>query len=469
MLSYALLMPGKTLPNKQHRAVVAPQAVTINGPTFLKSATRNEDNKQAKPTLINQPQAHILVISQVFPPDPAAVGQYVADLCEEMGNKGAKVSVITARRGYDDSSMVFASNERLGSVVIRRLPLSNFGKKTLAHRILGQILFCGQALLISFFYRKLTGILITTSPPLSPLLGYLISKSRSIPLYWWVMDINPDQICAVINVSHESLAVKLLDKCNILALRRSEGVITLDDEMATRLKNKCPPSRLLVQALWPLKPSADQKNTGTQGHPNSASEDFARRHGFDGKFVVMYSGNHTSQHPLNTLLEAADKLVTNGNVVFVFIGGGNAKHLIDLRAREGQKNIVSLPYQPLGGLHTALLAADLQTVIVGKSSVGIVHPSKLYTALALPCPILLVAPRNCPAREIVESLHAGWTVEDGEVDNLVAIIEHVASVPKLERTLAAESVARLAEQRYGREQAIRKILDFIGSSCLGSA
>ena len=32
---------------------------------------------------------------------------------------------------------------------------------------------------------------------------------------------------------------------------------------------------------------------------------FRKEHGLDGKFVVMYSGNHTPCHPLTTLLEAA--------------------------------------------------------------------------------------------------------------------------------------------------------------------
>ena len=37
-------------------------------------------------------------------------------------------------------------------------------------------------------------------------------------------------------------------------------------------------------------------------------ERFRREHGLDGKFVVMYSGNHSPCHPLTTLLEAAQRL-----------------------------------------------------------------------------------------------------------------------------------------------------------------
>jgi len=47
-------------------------------------------------------QRHLLILSQTYPPDPAAVGQHIADVAARMVERGWKVTVYTSRRGYDD-------------------------------------------------------------------------------------------------------------------------------------------------------------------------------------------------------------------------------------------------------------------------------------------------------------------------------------------------------------------------------
>ena len=83
----------------------------------------------------------LVVISQVYVPDPAAVGQHVADVAEEMARRGWRVIVYTANRGYDDPDICFPSRERRGGVEVRRLPLSSFGKTSIPVRLLAQFLF----------------------------------------------------------------------------------------------------------------------------------------------------------------------------------------------------------------------------------------------------------------------------------------------------------------------------------------
>ena len=66
----------------------------------------------------------LLVLSQVYPPDPASVGQHMGDAAEEMIRRGWDVKVLTSARGYDDSSIRYESREDRNGVDVRRLPLS---------------------------------------------------------------------------------------------------------------------------------------------------------------------------------------------------------------------------------------------------------------------------------------------------------------------------------------------------------
>jgi hypothetical protein len=63
----------------------------------------------------------LLVISQVYVPDPASVGQHIADVSEAMAARGYEVRVFAASRGYDDSRQKYASVERRAGVDILRL------------------------------------------------------------------------------------------------------------------------------------------------------------------------------------------------------------------------------------------------------------------------------------------------------------------------------------------------------------
>src|SRR4029077_17989300 len=93
---------------------------------------------------------------------------------------------------------------------------------------------------------------------------------------------------------------------------------------------------------------------------------FRARHGLNGKFVIMYSGNHSPANPLKTLLEAAVRLEKDDSLRFLFVGGGLGKREVESYiCQSGVKNIVSLPYQPLADLGSSLSAADVHVVSLG--------------------------------------------------------------------------------------------------------
>src|SRR6478752_4509780 len=53
----------------------------------------------------------IVIFSQVFIPDPASVGQHIADVAFELVRRGYRVRVYTSRRGYDDPTQKYPKRE----------------------------------------------------------------------------------------------------------------------------------------------------------------------------------------------------------------------------------------------------------------------------------------------------------------------------------------------------------------------
>ena len=189
---------------------------------------------------MSKPKKHLLLISQVYVPDPAAVGQYMADVAEEMGAQGWEVTVFTSNRGYDDPSLEFPATEIANGVTIKRLPFSSFGKKSILTRLVGQGIFCLQAILRGLFLPKVSSILVTTSPPIGGMVGWFISLIRRIPFNFWVMDLNPDQAIAQGVVGPNSLPARIFDFFNRRLLKRASRIIALDEFMAANVRKKTP-------------------------------------------------------------------------------------------------------------------------------------------------------------------------------------------------------------------------------------
>ena len=138
----------------------------------------------------------LILISQVYPPDPTAVGQHFADLTNELAARGWHVLVLSSNRGYDNPAIRFSAYEEANGVAIKRLPFSSFGKGSIPIRLAGQLFFSLQALAHCLTARRYHVVISSTSPPFAGFIGAILSKCRVTKLLWWVMDINPDQIVA---------------------------------------------------------------------------------------------------------------------------------------------------------------------------------------------------------------------------------------------------------------------------------
>lgn len=376
-----------------------------------------------------QHERKLLIISQVYVPDPAAVGQHVADVAEEMVRRGWQVVVYAAARGYEDPSQRYASREIRNGVDVRRLPLSSFGKGSITVRLLAQTSFVAQAVLRGLCVPRVSAVLVSTSPPFAGFAGAVVGLLRRLPFVWWVMDLNPDQMIVTGKLRASSLLARAFDWMNVFTLKRSAAVIALDEFMAARLTAK----RDVGEKLHVIPPWAHENHLDVVAHD---ANPFRTEHGLADTFVVMYSGNAGITSPLDTLLEAASRLRDDDRIRFVFIGGGVVKKRIDaLVATERPPNIVSLPYQPLDRIKYSLSAADVHAVSIAPEAVGVVHPCKIYGAMALGKPVLALAPRHSHAGDIISRHGCGWICEHGDAEPLVALL----------RTLAHEANAAVTD------------------------
>jgi glycosyltransferase involved in cell wall biosynthesis len=341
----------------------------------------------------------ILLLNQTFYPDVVATAQYLTSLAEALAERGHEVRVLAARRAYDEPGRRFAKHERYGRIEIERVGGTGFGKNAKWRRAVDFGSFLFQAALRLLTTARADCVVALTSPPLVAALAALRCRLRGERFVYWVMDLNPDEALAA-GWLRPGPAAWALERISRFTLHSAEAVVVLDRYMRERVLTKCvDPERVRVVPPWSMDRYAHFDQEGRAA--------FRKRHGLTGKYVVMYSGNHSPVHPLDTLLQAALRLKSDPRFCFVFVGGGSEFGRLRAVSEDlGLTNVKFLPYQPIESLSASLSAADLQAVVLGSAMVGTIHPSKLYNVLAVGSRILYMGPERSHISETLEIIDA---------------------------------------------------------------
>ena len=265
------------------------------------------------------------------------------------------------------------------------------------------------------------------------------------------MDLNPDQVLALKLASPDSTSVRLMEWLNGIILRRADAVVTLDQFMGARLDAKeSVRHKLTIVPPWPDQDDYEAIDPDTNP--------FRQEHGLVGKRVIMYSGTLGPSNPVDTLLQAAEHFEQDENLVFLFVGGGSGMRTIKDR---GRRNVRSLPYVPLERLRYSIAASDVQIVSLGESMVGIVHPCKVYGAMANARPILSLGPALSHVSDLVSESDCGWRIAHGDVDGAIKAIEEIRAAPPDDMRARGSRARQLIMRDRSKARSCGQVCDVI--------
>ena len=134
---------------------------------------------------------------------------------------------------------------------------------------------------------------------------------------------------------------------------------------------------------------------------------------------------------------------------------------MEARIAAGARNLRSLPFQLLDSLRSSLGAADVHAVSMGDEVVGIVHPCKIYGAMAVGRPILFFGPERSHGGEIVCGHSIGWTIPHGDVDGAVRAIVAAATMEPAALALMGENAAESVATEFSPDRLRGRVCDVI--------
>ena len=283
------------------------------------------------------------------------------------------------------------------------------------------------------------------------------------------MDLNPEEAIAAGWLKPDSLSVKLLRAMLESSLRHADKIVVLDRFVKQRIEVEAMPKEIPEAKIDVIPPWSHDDSVRFDAEGREA---FRRAHSLAGKFVVMYAGNHSPCHPLDTVLAAAQELRTRDDIVFVFAGGGSEQNTVREFAHNRQlENVLCLPYQPIEKLSALLSAADSHVVVMGERFVGIVHPSKIYNILAIGSPFIYIGPAESHLGDIIARLgdsNSAFHAAQGDVDTVARLIVDRADEYRTGNPLATASGSVASSplaQEFSKAVLLPRLLAHVEALC----
>jgi colanic acid biosynthesis glycosyl transferase WcaI len=100
-------------------------------------------------------------------------------------------------------------------------------------------------------------------------------------------------------------------------------------------------------------------------------------------------------------------------------------------------------------------------VSIGNDVVGIVHPCKIYGAMAVSRPILALGPKPSHVSDLIEQHGIGWHIEHGDVDGCERALRQMLAMPREQLRAMGERGAQAVSQSLSKRTLCSQFVDVV--------
>lgn len=277
--------------------------------------------------------------------------------------------------------------------------------KGIASRLIYGLSYFFRAFFFSFRNRKEFDLIIsTTNPPFIGLLASFVKKFFKIPYLLIIYDVYPDTPIKLGVIKQKSFIATVWRRVNKIIYNNVDKAIVIGDDMQKIIEQKIQVEdhqKLVKVHNWSdskvIFPVDKKRNRFLEQNPQLQE-----------KTILLYSGNMGRTHNIELILDAAVEMQDFKDLVFVFIGGGNKKQLVEEHIAEGRsQNVISLPYQPFEILGDVLSSPTLSFVCLENEFTGLSVPSKSYGIMATGTPLVGILAKDSEIAQTIINYDCG--------------------------------------------------------------
>ncbi len=393
------------------------------------------------------------VVTELYYPEDNQTGYYLTRIAEGLADD-FDVKVICGQPNYAARGTRAATREVHRGVEIFRVWGTTLDKNILIFRLLNML-----TLGVSMFLKTITKIrpgddvLVVSAPPSLPFVTALAAKIRGSEYSLIIQDKYPEILVAVGKSKPDSSFIKILNNLNGRLYEGAKKIIVVGRDMKELvarqlLSNPAETDKIEVIQNWAsleeIEPLPRNENP------------LLKELNLTDKFVFLYAGNMGHPQDLESIVECAGKLKTDGRFHFLFIGSGVKRKWLEREVAEKQlTNMTVIAPRPRGEQRIFLNACDVGLVPLVNKMFGVAMPSRTYNFLAAGKPVLALTDADSEVVKVIEEDKVGWYVPPSNAEKLTETIYKIYD----ERAAISEMGKRARQsalEKYSVEVAINK-------------
>lgn len=379
---------------------------------------------------------NILYIHQYFltPKEPGGTRSYW--VAQELIKNGHQVTMLTSSTKFTEK----IKRVNIDGIDVVYLKEEYDQNMNVARRLKAFTNFMYKASRIGLQEKNIDLVIATSTPLTIGIPALILNWFKKIPYIFEVRDLWPEvpiQMGALKNSVIRNLAF-FLEKT---IYKNAQHIIALSPGMQNGVTKYVPkekttmiPNMAKIDEFWPREKNLEfEKKLGL--NPDS--------------FKIIHFGSLGKANGANTIIESAKLLKNNGNVEFLFVGGGSTEsELIELVGKYDLKNVKFLGKFPMKEVSEIVNFSDIS--IISFLNLPILYtnsPNKFFDSLSAGKPIIVNSAGW--TKGIIEKYNCGYYVNPNRPQELVDIILFLKEHPEIVEEMGKKS-KNLAETVYDK-------------------
>lgn len=359
-------------------------------------------------------------------------------LIEDLLAKGHTIHLIENHStGKDpDVPAEFLTKDRFSYQIVKSTPVD---KRAFVKRYLTGVKYCFDCIPVLKQQRnKGFDVMMVQSCPWAPFAVSFAKKSVRIPTIWNIQDMFPGA-----SIANGAMKQKWMQKIfyafQKVAYRRADHITVISDDMKQKvIEQGVPLEKITVIPDW----YDDKSVREIPWDENLFVKKYDMKKNF---FYVQFAGTMGFNFDYQMVLNVAELLKSEHDIVFQMIGQGSQKDVFETTAKErGLNNIVFLPLEPQEMVPHVYSACSVCLIPLPKGVIGNSVPSKAGLLMACHRVIVTSADAGSEYNKMFEREQIGIACSTDDPKGIAVGIRKLRDNPELRERYADNA------QRYGK-------------------
>lgn len=388
----------------------------------------------------------VLIHSDEYYPTAQACSYRMQVFVDTFISQGDEVTVVTSSANKANGILDLSKHKER----IIYSPAIQMRKKTNLMRALNNLSFGVSSVFSALSAGKVDVVITTSPPPLVSISGWIIAKLKGAKLVYDVRDIWPDVALEMGSFKEDSLFCKVFKHITRFMYKHADIITTVSPGKVEKIKGHvaCISGKKAgvehTDKVWFVGNGFDESIT-----KSDFDQEIVDQFELDKKPTCVYIGNIGLAQGLGALLDVAAKTKHN-DMQFLCFGMGAEKDVLEKRVSdEGLDNVKFCGTIDHSKVYSILSRAKLSFIPLKNSNMKDSVPTKVYEALGIGCPVLLVAEGD--AATIVDDTGCGRHISPDKTDGLVEYFDEMINHYD-EFEANKEKAIRLMHEKYSRQK-----------------